>query len=118
MDVTSKRIPLRGARTGNRDPSLRHEIVRFHASDLWITCALEFRGRWLQRTSPVRGMSARELQRLPRRLVGGARRRSALCASDEPATPAERTGSCGRYYTALDRRLRSAPATRSSSMIL
>jgi hypothetical protein len=39
-------IPLRGAWTGNR--GILHsgrEIVRFHASDLWITCALEFRGR-------------------------------------------------------------------------
>jgi hypothetical protein len=39
-------IPLRGAWTGNR--GILHEgreIVRFHASNLWITCALEFRGR-------------------------------------------------------------------------
>ena len=39
-------IPLRGAWTGNR--GILHsgrKIVRFHASDLWITCALEFRGR-------------------------------------------------------------------------
>src|SRR3954447_10743844 len=39
-------IPLRGAWTGNR--GILHsgtQIVRFHASDLWITCALEFRGR-------------------------------------------------------------------------
>jgi hypothetical protein len=39
-------FPLRGAWTGNR--GILHsgdEIVRFHASDLWITCALEFRGR-------------------------------------------------------------------------
>jgi hypothetical protein len=38
--------PLRGAWTGNR--GVLHEgreIVRFHASNLWITCALEFRGR-------------------------------------------------------------------------
>ncbi|MEV4314126.1 hypothetical protein [Actinocrispum sp. NPDC049592] len=39
-------IPLRGAWTGNRGILHRgREIVRFHASDLWITCALEFRGR-------------------------------------------------------------------------
>ncbi len=39
-------IPLRGAWTGNRGIlHAGHEIVRFHASDLWITCALEFRGR-------------------------------------------------------------------------
>jgi hypothetical protein len=38
------RTPLRGAWTGNR--GVLHEgIVRFHASNLWITCALEFRGR-------------------------------------------------------------------------
>jgi hypothetical protein len=39
-------IPLRGAWTGNR--GILHsgrEIVRFHASDLWITCELEFQGR-------------------------------------------------------------------------
>ena len=40
-------IPLRGAWTGNRGILHRgREIVRFHASNLWITCALEFRGRW------------------------------------------------------------------------
>jgi hypothetical protein len=39
-------IPLRGAWTGNR--GILHsgrKIVRFHASDLWITCALGFQGR-------------------------------------------------------------------------
>ncbi|WP_371785972.1 hypothetical protein [Streptosporangium subroseum] len=39
-------FPLRGAWTGNR--GIIHsgrQITRFHASDLWITCALEFRGR-------------------------------------------------------------------------
>ena len=38
--------PLRGAWTGNR--GVLHEgreITRFHAGNLWITCALEFRGR-------------------------------------------------------------------------
>ena len=37
---------MRGAWTGNR--GILHEgreIVRSHAGDLWITCALEFRGR-------------------------------------------------------------------------
>jgi hypothetical protein len=46
-------IPLRGAWTGNR--GILHsgrEIVRFHASDLWITCALEFRGRWQAQWHP------------------------------------------------------------------
>jgi hypothetical protein len=49
-------IPLRGAWTGNRGrlhggPRGR-DIVRFHASDLWITCALEFRGRWQPQWQP------------------------------------------------------------------
>ncbi len=38
--------PLRGAWTGNR--GVLHEgreIVRFHSGNLWITCALEFKGR-------------------------------------------------------------------------
>ena len=38
--------PLRGAWTGNR--GVLHEgreIVRFHSGNLWITCALRFRGR-------------------------------------------------------------------------
>jgi hypothetical protein len=46
-------IPLRGAWTGNR--GILHsgrKIVRFHASDLWITCALEFRGRWHEQWRP------------------------------------------------------------------
>jgi uncharacterized protein YciI len=45
--------PLRGAWTGNR--GILHEgrrIVRFHASDLWITCALEFRGWWSPQWRP------------------------------------------------------------------
>ena len=46
-------IPLRGAWTGNRGILHRgREIVRFHASDLWITCALEFRGRWREQWLP------------------------------------------------------------------
>ena len=46
-------IPLRGAWTGNRGILHRdHEIVRFHASDLWITCALEFRGWWAEQWRP------------------------------------------------------------------
>ena len=46
-------IPLRGAWTGNR--GIIHsgrEIVRFHASDLWIVCALEFRGRRQEQWRP------------------------------------------------------------------
>jgi hypothetical protein len=57
-------IPLRGAWTGNRGilhdggndsrgPG-DHRIVRSHASDLWITCALEFRGRWREQWLPHR----------------------------------------------------------------
>jgi hypothetical protein len=39
-------IPLRGAWTGNRG-NLHHgrDIVRFHNGNLWITCALQFKGR-------------------------------------------------------------------------
>jgi hypothetical protein len=43
-DIVSS--PLRGAWTGNRGCLHQGaEIVRFHAGDLWIVCALEFRGR-------------------------------------------------------------------------
>lgn len=46
-------FPLRGAWTGNRGMlHAGHEIVRFHASDLWITCALEFGGRWREQWLP------------------------------------------------------------------
>ncbi|WP_091789425.1 hypothetical protein [Pedococcus dokdonensis] len=46
-------IPLRGAWLGNR--GILHadgEIVRHHASDLWITCALEFRDWRLPQWQP------------------------------------------------------------------
>lgn len=37
-------VPLRGAWCGNRGILHRgHEVVRSHASDLWITCALSFK---------------------------------------------------------------------------
>lgn len=40
-------FPLRGAWTGNRGILHDgHEVVRCHASDAWLTCALDFRGRW------------------------------------------------------------------------
>ncbi len=46
-------IPLRGAWTGNRGILHRgRDIVRFHASDLWITCVLEFRGRRQEQWRP------------------------------------------------------------------
>jgi hypothetical protein len=46
-------IGLRGAWTGNRGRiHSGHEIVRFHAGDLWITCALEFRDRWNEQWQP------------------------------------------------------------------
>jgi hypothetical protein len=48
-------FPLRGAWTGNRGVLHKgREIVRFHAGDLWITCALEFRGRWREQWLPNR----------------------------------------------------------------
>jgi hypothetical protein len=48
-------IPLRGAWTGNRGViHSGRQIVRFHASDLWITCVLEFRGRWREQWLPNR----------------------------------------------------------------
>lgn len=46
-------IPLRGAWTGNR--GRLHEgrrIVRSHASNLWITCALSFRDWWHPQWQP------------------------------------------------------------------
>jgi hypothetical protein len=46
-------IPLRCAWTGNR--GILHsgrDIVRSHASDLWITCALEFSGRRREQWQP------------------------------------------------------------------
>ncbi len=46
-------IPLRCAWTGNRGILHRGtEVVRFHASDLWITCALEFRGWRMRQWAP------------------------------------------------------------------
>jgi hypothetical protein len=46
-------IPLRCAWTGNRGILHRgRDIVRFHAGDLWITCALRFRGRWQEQWRP------------------------------------------------------------------
>ncbi|MFF4597990.1 hypothetical protein [Amycolatopsis sp. NPDC001319] len=48
-------IPLRGAWTGNRGIlHSGHQIVRTHASNLWITCRLEFRGRWREQWLPRR----------------------------------------------------------------
>jgi hypothetical protein len=44
---------LRGAWTGNRGILHRgRQIVRLHTSDLWITCALDFRGRWAEQWRP------------------------------------------------------------------
>ena len=52
-------FPLRGAWTGNRGILHRgREIVRFHASDLWIVCALEFRGRWRAQWQPTSSPSS------------------------------------------------------------
>ncbi|MEU8039766.1 hypothetical protein [Streptosporangium sp. NPDC049078] len=46
-------ISLRGAWTGNRGIVHSGErIVRFHAGDLWITCALSFKGRRQEQWRP------------------------------------------------------------------
>jgi hypothetical protein len=46
-------IPLRGIWTGNRGIlHSGHEIVRFHASDLWITCALRYKDWWHEQWRP------------------------------------------------------------------
>jgi hypothetical protein len=48
-------FPLRGAFTGNR--GILHEgreIVRFHAHDAWIVCALRFKDRWREQWLPRR----------------------------------------------------------------
>lgn len=46
---------LRGALTGNRGVLHRgHEIVRFHAHDAWVTCALKFKDRWREQWLPNR----------------------------------------------------------------
>lgn len=48
-------FPLRGAFTGNRGRlHAGRRIVRFHAGDLWIICALRFRGRWSEQWLPRR----------------------------------------------------------------
>lgn len=48
-------IPLRGAWTGNRGIIHEgHEIVRQHGGDLWITCALQFKGRHVEQWRPRR----------------------------------------------------------------
>jgi hypothetical protein len=46
---------LRGAFTGNRGClHEEREIVRFHAGDLWIICALRFKDRWEEQWRPRR----------------------------------------------------------------
>jgi hypothetical protein len=46
-------VPLRGAWTGNRGILHRGtEIVRFHAHEHWIVCALRFKDRWHERWEP------------------------------------------------------------------
>jgi hypothetical protein len=48
-------FPLRGAFTGNRGRLHDgHRIVRFHAGDLWIICALHLRDRWNEQWLPRR----------------------------------------------------------------
>lgn len=47
-------VEMRGAWLGNRGvlhraaPGDPPDVVRFHASKLWIICALEYRGRWMR----------------------------------------------------------------------
>lgn len=46
-------FPLRGAFTGNR--GILHSdrrIVRLHAHDSWVTCALRFKDRWSEQWAP------------------------------------------------------------------
>jgi hypothetical protein len=46
-------VPLRCAWTGNRGRLHEgREIVRTHAGNLWIICALEFKGRWHEQWRP------------------------------------------------------------------
>jgi hypothetical protein len=46
-------IPLRGAWTGNRGIIHSGErIVRFHAHEHWLTCALRFKDRWHEQWQP------------------------------------------------------------------
>ena len=46
-------IGLRGAWTGNRGQLHSGKtITKFHAGNLWITCSLEFRGRWNEQWQP------------------------------------------------------------------
>ncbi len=48
-------LPLRGAFTGNRGRlHAGRRIVRFHAGDLWIICALRFKDRWNEQWLPRR----------------------------------------------------------------
>lgn len=48
-------VPLRGAWTGNRGILHRGtDVVRFHAGNLWIICALQFRGWRLPQWAPGR----------------------------------------------------------------
>jgi hypothetical protein len=46
-------LPLRGAWTGNRGNLHRgRDIIRFHNGNLWITCALRFKGRHQEQWRP------------------------------------------------------------------
>jgi hypothetical protein len=52
-------VPLRGAWTGNRGRLHEGEgdsarVVRFHGSNLWIICALQFNDRWHEQWRPRR----------------------------------------------------------------
>jgi hypothetical protein len=46
-------VPLRGAWTGNRGRLHDgHEITRFHSTDSWVVCELQFRGRYTEQWQP------------------------------------------------------------------
>ncbi len=49
-------VPLRGAWCGNRGNlhDRGTDVVRFHGGNLWIVCALEYRGRRLEQWAPGR----------------------------------------------------------------
>ena len=125
-------IPLRGAWTGNRGIIHRgREIVRFHAGDLWITCALEFRGRWREQWLPHRwthlcfhdeavSLAAghrpcaecrRGAYRAYQAAWRRARRRAARCGPDEPAT-ARRADRARHAPPPLARRILAGAARR------
>ena len=120
-------IPLRGAWTGNRGIiHAGHQIVRFHASDLWITCVLQFRGRWREqclphrwthRSTPPRGGRGEPAQNSPASVTGHHRAAGSPlgCGSGTGSAMASATLSVSERIVATAIRLsttrsRAAPA--------